>query len=268
MSTAGDAPEREPAVSGDARRTNEARFTQTAAQYAASRIGARQVQSEALLRLTAPRSDDLALDVACGPGALLAALAPRIRLAIGLDLTMAMLREARSRIGRGDTVSIVRGAAERLPFPDGTFSLVTCTWAFHHFGAPAEVLGEMVRVSARGGRVAIGDLVGAEDDAARARQNAIERLRDPAHVELRSPSGLRALMVAAGLNPTAMEGGTEPREVGEWCRLSDTPPDVARQVREMLIASQPGDLAGMSPAIIDGQVRFVHRWVIVTADRR
>jgi SAM-dependent methyltransferase len=266
MRAAGDASGRD-ALSGDARRTNEARFTQTAAQYAASRSGARQMQGEVLLRLTAPRPDDRALDVACGPGALLAALAPRIRLAVGLDLTMAMLREARSRVGAGGTVPLVRGAAERLPFPDETFSLVTCTSAFHHFGEPAQVLGEMVRVTARDGRVAIGDLVGAEDDAARARQNAIERLRDPAHVALSSPSGLRALLVAVGLKPTAMEGGTEPRDLGEWCRLSDTPPDVARRVREMLIASQPGDLAGMSPTVVDGQVRFIHRWVIVTAER-
>jgi len=254
-------------VSGDTRRTNEARFTQTAAQYAASRIGARQTQNEALLRLTAPRSHERALDVACGPGALLAALATHVRLAVGLDLTMAMLREARRRIGPNGTVSMVQGAAERLPFPDGTFSLVTCTSALHHFGEPAQVLGEMARVTAHGGRVALGDLVGAEDDAVRARQNAIERLRDPAHVELHSPSGLRALLVAAGLQPVAVEGGTEPREFAEWCRLSGTPPDVARQVREMLVASQPGDLAGMSPAIVDGQVRFVHRWVIVRADR-
>src|SRR5215470_14452432 len=42
-----------------------------------------------------PQPADLALDVACGPGALVLALAPRVRFARGIDLTEEMLRRAR-----------------------------------------------------------------------------------------------------------------------------------------------------------------------------
>jgi ubiquinone/menaquinone biosynthesis C-methylase UbiE len=253
-------------VTDDTRRLNEGRFTETAARYAASRAASYLTQNEALLRLAAPRRRDRALDVACGPGALLATLAPRVRLAVGLDLTTAMLHQARGRFPSG-SARLIRGAAERLPFADHSFSLVTCTSAVHHFGEATRVVEEMVRVCASGGRLVIADLVGADDDAVRARQNAIERLRDPAHVELRSPNGLRALLLAAGTVPAGMAEGREARQLGEWCHIANTPPATVQRVRELLLATQPGDLAGMSPAVVGDEVHFSHRWAIVLAER-
>jgi len=251
-------------MSGEVRRVNAAQFTRTAARFASGRVSERIRQSEALFRLASPQPDDLALDVACGPGALLAALAARTRHAVGLDLAMAMLDEAR---GRSPVSPLVQGVAEQLPFADGAFSLVTCTWAVHHFDDPARVLGEIARVCRPGGRVAIGDSVGSEDETKRARHNAIERLRDPAHVEMRSPSGLRALLIGAGLAPTGTAGGTESRDLEEWCGVAATPPDAAGRVREMLLATQPGDLAGMAPVTEGGRIGFTHHWVIIVSER-
>jgi len=251
-------------MSGEVRRVNAEQFTRNAARFATGRVSERLRQSEELLRLASPRADDRALDVACGPGALLAALAARTRHAVGLDLAMAMLDEAR-RLSPASF--LVHGVAEQLPFADGAFSLVTCTWAVHHFGDPARVLREIARVCRPGGRVAIGDSVGSEDEAKRARQNTIERLRDPAHVEMRSPSGLRALLIGAGFVPAGTAAGTEARDFEAWCRIAATPPDAAGRVREMLLATQPGDLAGMAPVMEGGRIGFTHRWVIIVSQR-
>ncbi len=254
-------------MTSDPRRVNKERFARTARQYAASGIAERHAQNEALLRMTAPTGADRLLDVACGPGALLSLFAPRVRHAVGLDLTMAMLREARARHPESGAVSLVCAEAERLPFSDGAFTLVLTTWAVHHFGDPGRVLEEMVRVCRSGGRVAIEDLVGPEDDAARARQNEIERLRDPAHVAMLSPSGLEALAVSAGLTPVGRAEGDVVRDFAEWCRIAGTPRDVALRVREMVLRTRPGDLAGMSPVEVDGQIRFRHHWAVLVARR-
>jgi len=251
-------------MTDETRRINQARFTRSASEYAASRVTARREQIEALMALASPAAHDRVLDVACGPGALLATLAPRVRRTVGLDLTPAMLQLAQAAAPKA---WCVRGAAERLPFDDGAFSLVVCTWAFHHFASPPRVLREMTRVCAPGGRVVVGDLVGSEDDAARARQNAVERLRDPAHVELDSGSGLARLLGAAGLAVGGTTNGEEARDLEQWCRMAGTPPEVADRLRSMLLAGASGELAWMSPSDVDGRLVFVHRWAMVRATK-
>lgn len=251
-----------------ARRLNEARFTATAQSYASSRVTVRREENEALVRLAAPAPADRALDVACGPGTLLLALAPFVRHAAGVDLTAAMLAQARQRVAEASPsglVSLVRGAAERLPFRDGAFSLVVNTYALHHFGEPRLVLREMARVVESGGRVVISDLVGSEDDASRALQNEIERLRDPAHMEMQSARGVAALLESEGLTVTGRAQGSQDRELGEWLRLAHTPTDRAVIVRTRLLESLPGDRAGMTVSVEGEVVRFVHRWAIVAA---
>jgi SAM-dependent methyltransferase len=251
-----------------ARRVNEERFTTTAASYARSNVATRDAEIAALLQLAAPAPADRVLDVACGPAVLLGVLAPRVRFAAGVDLTAAMLAQARQRLrdagGRGP-VSLVRGEGAQLPFRDGVFSLAVTTFALHHFGDARLVVREMVRVVGPGGRVAIADLVGADDERRLALQNEIERLRDPAHVEMRSRRGIEALLEAEGLAVTGRAEGATPRELDEWLRLSHTPEDHARIVRERMLAAVPGDRAGMAAAIDGATIRFVHRWAVVAA---
>ncbi len=253
-----------------ARRVNEERFTATARSYSSSAIAARHDENDALLRLAAPGPADRALDVGCGPGAVLAALTPFVRHAVGVDLTAAMLEQAGRRLqdlaaATAGAPSLVRGAAERLPFRAGAFSLAVTTYTLHHFGEPRLVVREMARVVGPGGRVIIGDLVGPDDDRARALQNEIERLRDPAHIEMESPRGIEALLGSEGLSVTGRAEGSRDRELAEWLRLSHTPPDRAGLVRKRLLDTLPGDRAGMRPSLDGDTMRFVHHWAIVAA---
>jgi ubiquinone/menaquinone biosynthesis C-methylase UbiE len=247
-----------------ARRLNEERFTASASAYSQSVVAARHDENRALLQLAAPASGDRALDVACGPGALLAALARFVRYAVGVDLTAAMLEQA-SGTTRSAAVGLVRAAAEHLPFRDGVLSLAVTTSALHHFGEPRVVVREMARVVGPGGRVIIGDLVASGDDRARALQNEIERLRDPAHMEMQSVGGIEALLASEGLRVFGRAEGSRARELDEWLRISRTPPDRATLVRRRLIDTLDGDRAGMSPVLDGEKVRFVHRWAIVAA---
>ncbi|WIM10836.1 class I SAM-dependent methyltransferase [Enhydrobacter sp.] len=90
------------------------------------------------------------LDVGCGTGRLLAFLHgawPGLRLA-GLDLSPPYLAEARRLIGRTARVKLMEGAAERLPFDDGSLDLVVSSFLLHELPPDirARVLSEMARV--------------------------------------------------------------------------------------------------------------------------
>jgi SAM-dependent methyltransferase len=65
--------------------------------------------------------------------------------------------------------------AEHLPFADGSFDVVTCRVAAHHFEDVAAAVGEMARVS--GELVLIADNLFVDEAGEEA-----DRLRDPTHV--------------------------------------------------------------------------------------
>jgi SAM-dependent methyltransferase len=255
-------------VSSRSHRLNRERFSQTAELFAANRAIERLSHLDSLLHLAAPGREDLLLDVACGPGRLLAAFAPSVRMAVGLDLTLEMLKIARRLSVQGPhSLGLVLGEGERLPFPDQTFTLVTTTLAIHHYGDPRRVIEEMVRVCRPGGRIAVGDTVGSPDEAKRARQNEIERLRDPSHVEVLSPSSLEALLIACGLAITGVASGSVVRELDEWCRVAGTSSGVAARVRAALLDTRAGDLAGMAPVLDGEELRFRHSWMNIVGRR-
>jgi ubiquinone/menaquinone biosynthesis C-methylase UbiE len=76
-----------------------------------------------------------------------------------VDRGRGLLRRAR-RWAAGDpaaaapAIEFLRSPAERLPFPDDSFNLVTATTVIYFVAQPAAVLREMVRVTRPGGIVA------------------------------------------------------------------------------------------------------------------
>jgi SAM-dependent methyltransferase len=104
------------------------------------------------------------LDVACGTGALTLAAAeaagPEGHV-VGLDLNPAMLAVARRN---SDRIAWREGAAERLPFPDGSFDAVVSQFGMMFFDDRPRALAEMIRVLRPGGRLAVA-VCGALDDS-------------------------------------------------------------------------------------------------------
>lgn len=98
------------------------------------------------------------LEIGPGPGLLLARLARRTDLAVGLDLSLGMLRECRERLQRaGLPVRLVNANAGQLPLTSATFDAVVLTFAFSAFPNGAGVMAEVARVLRPGGLVALVD---------------------------------------------------------------------------------------------------------------
>src|ERR1044071_576743 len=91
------------------------------------------------------------LDVASGPGYVVAAAAQRSAIATGVDFSAPMVAEAARRYSK---MNFRRGDAEALPFADDSFDAVTMTFGLLHLGDPDKALAEACRVLRPGGRFA------------------------------------------------------------------------------------------------------------------
>jgi len=99
------------------------------------------------------------LDVGCGTGALLAVIGEQrkdVQL-FGIDLSEEMIKVARERLG--DKADLKVSDAERLPFEDRKFDLISCTFSFHHYPHPVEALIEMKRVLSQDGMLVVADIL-------------------------------------------------------------------------------------------------------------
>jgi 2-polyprenyl-3-methyl-5-hydroxy-6-metoxy-1,4-benzoquinol methylase len=97
-----------------------------------------------------------ALDVGCGNGDLLAALARSVPRAVlhGVDVSISRVRTAAGRLG--DRATIVVASVEAcLPFGDGVFDVVFCTEVLEHLKTPARGLAEIRRMLTPDGRLVL-----------------------------------------------------------------------------------------------------------------
>ncbi|KAA5826105.1 methyltransferase domain-containing protein [Saccharopolyspora hirsuta] len=97
------------------------------------------------------------LDIGCGPGNFTAVLGRQVGpagLAVGLDVSGPMLARA-ARTQTSDNVGFIRADARELPFPDGTFDLVTSLAALQLIPAPEDVLAAACRALVPSGWLAV-----------------------------------------------------------------------------------------------------------------
>jgi ubiquinone/menaquinone biosynthesis C-methylase UbiE len=98
------------------------------------------------------------LEIGPGPGLLLEKLAGRHPLAVGLDLSPGMLRQAQRRLRRAHRPThLVRGNAVRLPFAPASFDGIVTTFAFSAISEGLVAMREMARVLRPGGVLALVD---------------------------------------------------------------------------------------------------------------
>jgi SAM-dependent methyltransferase len=229
------------------------------------------IKDEAALRLVVDWSgagpSDTVLDVACGPGLLACAFARVARHVTGIDITPAMLDRARAlQQERGLTnITWRQGDVLPLPWPDGSFTIVSARFAFHHFLDPRAVLREMRRVCAVGGKVVVADSAPAPEKADAF--NAMERLRDPSHVRALPPGELKQLFGDVGLaEPRVTHYRLEGELEGLLGRSFPKPGDADR-IRELFAASLADDRLGILTRRDGAQIRYGFPVAVLVADR-
>ena len=179
-----------------------AQFGAAAQNYVTSASHAKGDDLRRLLQLAAPNGTERLLDIATGGGHTALAFAPLVKSVTAIDLTPKMLEAAAAYAAeRGATnIAFALADAERLPFADATFDIVTARIAPHHFANPEAFVRETARVLVPGGLFLLDDNMAPEDDELDAFMNRFEQWRDPSHVRAYRPSQWRAWVEASGLH--------------------------------------------------------------------
>jgi SAM-dependent methyltransferase len=206
------------------------------------------------------------LEVACGPGLIARAMAPRVGSVLGVDLTPAMIEKARVEAAAAgvENVSFEVGDATALDLPEDSLDGAITRFSLHHIPAPVRVLEQMRRAVRPGGWVVVSDFVTDDDGEAAAWQEQIERLRDPSHWALLTPSRIAATAERVGLEPDLQREVPFEIDYTEWLQRGSGGPANAELI-ERLRAEAP---ASARSFVVTGEgderiLRYrnsLHRW--------
>lgn len=110
---------------------------------------------QALLNVITPAPGEKVLECGIGTGTTLSLpLARRGASVHGVDIAAPLLRTCRSEFARNNLdVACVQGDVESLPYADESFDWVVCVSTSWYLPEFPHAVGEMVRVTRRGGRV-------------------------------------------------------------------------------------------------------------------
>lgn len=239
-------------------------FTRQAVPFANSPAIRDPQMLDRVVDLSGATASDAVLDVGCGPGLLACAFAARARHVSGVDVTWAMLEQARAeqrRRGLSNTAWL-QGDATRLPCRDQAFTIVTSRLTFHHLLEPMAVLREMARACRRGGQVVVVDVCPARDKVAAF--DRMEKLRDPSHARALPLEELTALFASAGLQHPRVDRWRMAGELEAFLARSFPPPGNDERVRRLFRESLENDAMDVEPRMQDGRVVYAFPMVLVS----
>jgi ubiquinone/menaquinone biosynthesis C-methylase UbiE len=178
-----------------------------------------------LVEWAQPVATDRALDISTGGGHTALAIAPHVHSVAVTDLTPRMLATARAFLtSQGVTnASYIIADAERLPFLDGGFDLVTVRIAPHHYADTPRAAREMARVLASGGRLLFIDNIAPVDPDLDEIMNDWERRRDPSHVRAYTGVEWHSMLAEAGLSVTRAETRRKTYPFAGWVERMSLP---------------------------------------------
>jgi SAM-dependent methyltransferase len=145
------------------------------------------------------------LDVGCGAGLALTMARTKGAAVAGIDAAPGLLEVARRRL---PGVELLQGDIESLPYPDGSFDVVTAFNSVQFAADPGAALREAARVTKRNGHVAIVTWGDAGSCDIRFILGAVAPLMpapapgQPGPFALSAPGKLAEFALAAGLQPT------------------------------------------------------------------
>jgi ubiquinone/menaquinone biosynthesis C-methylase UbiE len=155
--------------------------------------------ADGLVDVLGPRPGERVLDLGCGRGAVLARVAPLVGVAVGLDVSVAMVAQCRAALATLENVRVELGDAQ-LPDPGlGEFDAVTASLVLFFLADPVAALRHWRARLAAGGRCVVSTF-GAPGPAWRAVNEVFAPFL---------PAGVRVAQAAGPLSPSSPDAAVD-----------------------------------------------------------
>ncbi len=244
----------------------KAQFSQQAVPFASTPVLSNDQTNRLVINTLGIDSHDVVLDVACGPGLITCAIAEVAKCVTGVDITPAMIQQARQKKQNRPNMEWVIGDVEPLPFNDAQFSVVVTRYSFHHFLDPISVLGEMVRVCEPGGTIGVVDMFTSSEAQAQG-LNRMEQLRDPSHTRALPREELTAMFHAIGLRNLKTEFYKVDVDLEDQLSRSFPNPGDADRIRQIFRHDLATGQLGLETAQIAGRIRYAYPIMILVGHK-
>ncbi len=138
--------------------------------------------------------------------------------------------------------------AEKLPFDDGSFDVVACRVAAHHFEDVGAAVREMARVSRD--RVLVSDNLFVDEQSEEA-----DRIRDASHVRNYTETEWRSFFAEGGLEVEQVHTYVHPVLLEPWLERAGCTGKDAERVRELVAGRLNGDRVRLERICLKGHKR-------------
>ncbi len=212
---------------------------------------------ERIQTLVHATENDIVLDVASGTGSLSVEFAKICRQVTGIDITPAMIEQAKI-LQKMNTLDNIRwdigDITKILPYASNSFSIVITKFSFHHLLDPLSVLIEMNRVCNIGGKIVVVDPTPPPEKAIQ--YNQLELLRDPSHVKSLTTSEFEDLFQRAGI--PILRRGFYRMKIGLEDQLQTSFPDPTNidKIRRLFIEDTKNDTLGLESHFVGNEIYF------------
>ena len=231
-------------------------FTKQAIPFTQLSEHSNQYGLELMIKLSQPKNTDTVLDVACGPGIVACEFAKIVSTVTGIDLTPAMIEQAKvlQQEKQLKNINWKIGDVLNLPFDDNSFSIVVTRYSFHHLIDPQKALEEMKRVCIPNGKVVVIDVTPDKDKVDLYDQ--VERLRDSSHVRALTFSELKSMMEKTGLVSLKTEHHDLEMELEQILQSSLPNPEDIDKIKQMFKEDLTKNNLGMKSHLKDNKIFF------------
>ena len=225
---------------------------------------------EKILSVTEVDKSDIVLDVACGTGSIAVEFARVSRHVTGIDITPAMIEQARVLQKENILNNItwdIGDVSKQLPYQTNSFSIVVTKFSVHHLLNPLYMLIEMNRVCSIGGQIIVIDPTPPPDRAEM--YNHVEKLRDPSHVKALTICELEDLFQRARIPILRKKSYAMKIELEDQLLTSfpENPNNISK-IRELFIEDTNNDILGLKSYYDGNKILFSYPNSIFVGKKR